>query len=158
MKFSDELKSRFLANIKSSSNDECWIWSGYKNPAGYGHSSIKHKTIYAHRLSYMLFVGQIPDNYKVCHKCDNPSCVNPAHLFVGTQLDNIRDRDKKSRKTWPTGESNPNAKLTDSEVSEIRKLKSETNVTTRKLAKRFGVSAGYISLLCRGIRRGTVLP
>jgi len=77
-------------------NTGCWLWSGYTMPNGYGHFSIGTKSHLAHRVSYLYFKGQ-PGNLYVCHKCDNPYCVNPEHLFLGTHQDNIRDMVSKGR-------------------------------------------------------------
>jgi len=94
-----ELIEKFMRNVTKG---ECWEWG--KGDGNYGTFSIsKNRTIGAHRVSYALFVGPVPDKMQVCHRCDNPSCVKPDHLFLGTQKDNMRDmRDKKSR-----GYSNP---------------------------------------------------
>lgn len=76
--------------------DGCWDWLGYKQPEGYG--TFPHRgTHYAHRVSYQLHVGPIPDGLHVLHSCDNPPCSNPAHLFLGTVADNMHDRDRKGR-------------------------------------------------------------
>jgi hypothetical protein len=78
----------------------CWIWGGVRGTNGYGTIKKKSKAIRAHRASYELFVGPIPDGMHVLHKCDNPLCVNPEHLFVGTHIDNMRDMEKKGRAKW----------------------------------------------------------
>lgn len=82
--------------ISAETLEGCWIWIGAKHKNGYG-STKRHKSGYAHRYIYELMIGKIEDGLCVCHKCDNPSCVNPDHLFLGTQLDNIQDRVKKGR-------------------------------------------------------------
>lgn len=76
----------------------CWEWNGYRNPQGYGRLSVNRVFIMAHRLSYLLTSGPIPDGMYVCHRCDNPSCVRPSHLFLGTPLDNIIDCRNKGRR------------------------------------------------------------
>jgi len=79
----------------------CWVWVGEKSPRGYAYTTYQEggvkKKFRVHRMAYDSLVGQIPDGLLVCHHCDNPPCVNPEHLFVGTNLDNVRDRDKKGR-------------------------------------------------------------
>lgn len=89
------LKDRFLANIDKSC--DCWLWTGAKNKQGYGHLKIKGKTYRAHRVSYELFNGKIPPGFLVMHKCDNPLCVNPNHLKLGTHKDNTQDMMEKGR-------------------------------------------------------------
>ena len=82
--------------ISAESLTGCWNWIGSKHKSGYGHTS-RTKSGYAHRYIYELMIGEIPDGLCVCHHCDNPSCVNPDHMFVGTMADNMHDRDKKGR-------------------------------------------------------------
>jgi hypothetical protein len=82
---------------KSNGEDSCWTWNGSRTRDGYGHFGINRKTVVAHRFSWALSFGSIPDGSIVCHKCDTPSCVNPLHLFIGTDLDNARDRERKGR-------------------------------------------------------------
>lgn len=86
----------------------CWEWQRARMGAGYGNTRYQGKTINTHRLSYMLFVGPIPEGMYVLHKCDNPPCVNPEHLWLGTPADNMRDRDAKGRDRFSRarGESN----------------------------------------------------
>lgn len=86
---------RFWAGVDTTG--DCWVWKGSKAGAGYGVLGIDYKSVYAHRFSYELHFGPIPDNLCVLHKCDNPPCVNPDHLFLGTQLDNMDDRNRKGR-------------------------------------------------------------
>lgn len=84
---------RFWKRVDKQKENDCWEWKGLKYPSGYGRMG----NVYAHRLSYTLNCGEIPKGLHVCHSCDNPSCVNPKHLWVGTVADNMRDRDKKGR-------------------------------------------------------------
>ena len=93
-------KDRFLNLVEKT--DDCWNWIGCLNAGGYGYTSIckgkkKVRNIVAHRRAYELFVGPIPDDFLVLHKCDNPPCVNPNHLFIGTQKDNVADMFRKGR-------------------------------------------------------------
>lgn len=88
---------RFWSKVEKT--DTCWIWGGNKNQDGYGlFYPLSKKTAQAHRFSWSLINGPVPDGLYVCHKCDNPSCVNPDHLFVGTQTDNMRDCKNKGRR------------------------------------------------------------
>jgi hypothetical protein len=97
----------------------CWVWTG-KTRASYGRLYIgSGDIISAHRLSWKLFRGQVPDGMHVCHHCDNPRCVNPEHLFIGTDLDNSQDKMRKGRHTASPGESNGRAKITDAQAETI---------------------------------------
>jgi hypothetical protein len=130
----------------------CWIWVRAKDKKGYGISGFKGKLIYAHRLSYLTFVGEIPNNLFVLHNCDNPACVNHKHLFLGTNQDNMKDMVNKNRQA--KGENNGRSKLVQEEVDEIRTLYSAEleerargkgiQLTQKELAKRFRVSGTAI--------------
>lgn len=90
---------------KVEKTDACWLWQGALTSAGYGCLTVNKRRVYAHRLSYEIATGIHPGNLKVCHNCpggDNPACVNPAHLWLGTDLDNARDRERKGRGVRPT--------------------------------------------------------
>ena len=98
----------------------CWIWLLSVNKKGYGLINIDCLQRLAHRVSWRYFIGKIPENTHVLHKCDVPSCINPAHLFLGSNLDNIADRVLKGRGI--NGERHPFAKLSAQDVSKIRSL------------------------------------
>lgn len=125
------------------SGDECWDWPGSLNPkTGYGQLSHwqdgKRKLLTAHRVSFSAFVGPVPDGAQVLHQCDNPACFNPAHLFSGSQRDNMHDMIAKGRakKASPVGVKHHAAKLTDADVMEIRASKESLAI----LAERYGLS------------------
>lgn len=116
---------RIKLNVAVKPFTGCWEWKGSKK-RGYGHTIIgsrvdgTRRNIAAHRLSYETFIGPIADGMEVCHRCDNPSCVNPEHLFLGTRQDNIDDREAKQRNNPPKGSSNGRAKLSEADVLSAR--------------------------------------
>lgn len=128
--------------------DECWPWMGVRDVGGYGRMAISMHYYAAHRIVYALAnPGAIEfrapkkraANGHVLHRCDNPACCNPAHLFVGSQHDNMRDMVAKGRSPDNRGERNPNAKLSDSDVADIRWIASK-GLAPSEVAKRYGVS------------------
>lgn len=125
----------FWDKVNKNTLDGCWEWTAAKTPAGYGVF-----TLYAHRESLRMSGVEIPDGKFVLHRCDNPSCVNPAHLFVGTCQDNHDDMRRKGRA--PT--RNGNAKLTEHLVRELRAWKA-AGWSLRKVAPAFGLSTGHAS-------------
>jgi hypothetical protein len=125
----------------------CWLWTGAMNKVtGYGQIKLNYKTLRAHRASYEVHVGPIPPGMIVCHSCDNPPCVNPAHLFLGTHRDNTRDKLRKGRANLPVGEGHTRSRLTAAAVREIR----TSGETGRALARKFGVSPATICRAKRG--------
>ena len=122
---------KFWEKVKKT--DNCWFWIGGKGKNGYG-SFWDKKTKSAHRFSWELHNGLITNDLCVLHTCDNPLCVNPNHLFLGTRLDNMRDRDTKQRQA--RGENNGRHKLLESDIKLIR----NSNLSISKLAKQFSVS------------------
>jgi hypothetical protein len=130
---------KFISSIDKSG--ECWIWTGFKDAKGYGATNNpqnKHKAAFVHRLAYELWVGEIPKGLWVLHRCDNPSCCNPAHLFAGSNLDNIADMVAKKRNT--RGTKHPKAKLTEQQVREIRRRYVRRVVGVTQLSREFGLS------------------
>lgn len=123
----------FLKRLKPGNPEECWPWDGARVSRGYGSVSAKSEsgrrrqdTVGAHRVSYELNVGPIPDGMHVLHRCDNPPCVNPAHLFLGTHADNMGDMKRKGRQARGpclnrAGERSGNAKIGAEQVKEIRR-------------------------------------
>jgi len=138
------LIKRFLDKVEVDEESGCWEWCGGK-ACGYGQLKVAGKMLKAHRVAYELFVGKIPDGLFVCHSCDNPGCVNPTHLFLGTHQDNMNDMSRKGRGTKAKGEKHGMAKLTESQVREIRQLYGKYN--QRKLAEMFGVDQATISYI-----------
>jgi hypothetical protein len=100
MKFTDEQIKRFWAKVDKKSENECWEWTAGRDSSGYGNFKLNGKTITASRLSWIIKNGPILNSCVVCHSCDNPPCINPGHLFLGTVLDNSIDMVKKNRHRW----------------------------------------------------------
>lgn len=135
------LAERFNASYIANGNG-CWIWKLAKVAEGYGAITIRGKLKRAHRLSWELHRGEIPDGMFVCHSCDIPACVNPDHLFLGTPKDNSQDAVRKGRFSIPRksfkqrGELHPLARITESDVRTIRS-KHASGITCAELARRY---------------------
>jgi len=152
MNISRKDERRFWHKVDVGDKDDCWEWLAFKSIAGYGRFSFDGKNIPAHRFS-MMIVGEEINGLCVCHKCDNPGCVNPHHLFVGTQADNMRDAAKKGRmkRKKPTRKkyvfNAPERRiLSPSEIKEVKKLykKGVHGSGAYALGRKFGVSYGQI--------------
>lgn len=137
----------FLSYVNIPNLFDCWEWQGAKRPTGYGNCWNGKFAEGAHRVSYRLFRGPIPEGINVCHKCDNPPCVNPLHLFLGSQKDNIYDMHRKGRNekllkaTHASDETHQVSKLTNDDVRFIRnsglsieQLQVALNFKVRRLA------------------------
>lgn len=133
--------------VRSKHPQACWIWSGYVTPAGYGRLKHHRKCTAAHRFSYELANGPIPENMCVCHHCDNRRCVRPAHLFLGTNTDNHADMVRKGRHT--KGETNGTSKLSDEDVRCMRTI-ARLGVSCAELGRIFGVHKNAAALAIRG--------
>ncbi len=150
---------KFWARVdRTGGEKECWPFSGgYKAKGGHGQIVIgtrgKHGTgilIGSHRLAWILTNGPIPDEMCVCHKCDNPPCCNPSHLFLGTALENFDDMRRKGRARGGSlpGEQNRNSKLNEQQVLEIRE-KYRSGMLQREIAEEYGVVQTAISYIVR---------
>ncbi|WP_409440502.1 HNH endonuclease signature motif containing protein [Pseudomonas sp.] len=128
------------------SSNGCLEFAGYKNEEGYGRIMRLGSSWWAHRLSYVLANGPIPEGMVVMHLCDNPSCVNPEHLKAGTVADNVHDMESKGRARKRKGSAHQNSKLTESDVIHIR----TTNESVTNLAKRLGVTSTLVSRIRNG--------
>jgi len=167
--FSPNDIERFWANVDTQS-EECWLWLGWMRN-GYGGFCIRKKSLLAHRVSYALTYGEVPSDMYICHHCDNPSCVRPSHLFLGTPSDNMKDASEKGRlrgkvkpsqgfqagaRHWthtnpsriPRGSSRAGAKLSEEIINDIKH--DVLYMSQAKVAHKYGVSQSTISRACSG--------
>lgn len=141
---------RFEALVSPEPMSGCWLWAGAPGdgkPNGqYGRFRMNGKQWRAHRAAWILFRGSIPSEKHVLHRCDNPACVNPEHLFIGSNVDNVADRVTKGRSGWKErkGESHPMRKLSEDDVRSIR-LRSLSGESGRALALEFGIHYATVS-------------
>ena len=159
------LAERFWEKVKKT--DGCWLWAGGTLKSGYGAISAGgrcSRSLRAHRVSYELFFGPIPEGLEVMHTCDTPLCVKPTHLFTGTHADNMADMARKKRSTlgdrnpsrlYPErvakGEKNGHAKLTEEKICEIRAAVGRGEIQS-VLAAQYGVCQANISMIANGKR------
>ena len=129
----------FWKKVDKKDNSSCWIWIGAHCNHGYGQMRINNKMKMAHRISWIIHFGNIPEGLEVCHKCDNPECVNPSHLFLGTHQDNMDDRKSKGRNKSLQGEMNGASKLKNSQILSIRKKYSTGEYSLRDLGREYHV-------------------
>jgi hypothetical protein len=145
----DGAVERFWQYVDKRSKHECWNWTGTASSNGngerYGQINLGGSMFGAHRVSYRIHYNTDPGNLMVCHKCDTPLCVNPHHLFLGTNADNQRDSVAKGRNVDNRGEKSPLAVLTWEKVREIRQLLETTDLPQTAIAARFGVNQSTIS-------------
>jgi hypothetical protein len=145
------LADRFWSRIKKADGDACWEWLGQRIKGGYGMLfDGAGKYVTANRISWMLNIGAIPPGYVVRHLCNNPPCVRPDHLRLGTQLENMADRAAAGRTAL--GETNGKSKLSDEDVQQIRSLHA-AGLNYRQIATRYPVHEHTISAICRGLWR-----
>ena len=146
----NNIESRFWQKVdKSGGDNSCWEWKGSKHPKGYGcFNARRGMTKIAHRIAYILTHGEIPSGKMVCHKCDNPSCCNPSHLFLGSASDNSSDMVIKGRS--PYGERQGHTSLTFREVLAIRRLHMTGKVMQKDLCEAFGVKQQTMSAILAG--------
>lgn len=153
--------ARFWPKVKRS--DECWEWTGGLNNRGYGVFWITGgQRVLAHRYAFVREVGPISDGLDLCHRCDNPPCVNPAHLFLGTRSDNMRDMDRKGRRRSPRGETHPHSTLSDESVAEIRAryvpgLNRWRRGNASALAVEYGTTRNHVAAIARGAKRARIV-
>lgn len=147
-------EERFWEKVKKS--DGCWEWTASDNGNGYGVFGVSGRTTYAHRFSFELHHGSIPDGMYVLHKCDNRRCVRPDHLFSGTQRENVHDMIAKGRRRSydRRGARNPNLKLSAGQVSLARELRASGH-TLASIAARLGVGTSQIHRISTSKQRTT---
>ena len=146
------LREELLAHI-AVTKDGCWEWTGIKNNHGYGRLTYTPNRYLTHRLYWQLFIGEIPQGLVVCHHCDNPPCMNPDHLFLGTLSDNQQDASRKGRNhsgRWD-GEDHPMAKITNATAHEIKDALAAGERVYR-IAKRFGVHPSTVGNIKSGLQ------
>ncbi len=131
-------KEKFWLNVNKT--DSCWEWLACKFRLGYGHVRYNKLETTAHRVAWMIVNGAIPEGLYVLHHCDNRSCVNPSHLFLGTALDNMRDKIEKGRVRSVCGVNHPSAKLSEEQVISIRR----SSLDNKTLSAKYQVSLALI--------------
>ena len=133
-------------------SDSCWVWTRSTSPKGYGRIRACGESAFAHRVSYAVHYGIDPAELRVLHRCDNPPCVNPGHLFLGTQADNSADMIQKGRGDFPVNERNGRTTISSAKVEEIRARASEGE-SFRSIARDIGVHSVTVSRIARRLRR-----
>jgi hypothetical protein len=145
----EKFPAYFWSKVERRPRDECWPWLASRRMNGYGQIHFQRKGLLAHRVAWTLTNGPIPDGLCVCHRCDNPACCRPDHLFLATNADNSADMVAKRRQntTEPfnraRGERSGRAKLSDPEVADLRRLYAE-GVGPKILSERFGISRTHV--------------
>ncbi len=146
-------EERLWRRVRRSEPTVCWEWSGCVTPKGYGVMWHPNRTLrLVHRLSWTLAFGPIPNGLSVCHHCDNPRCVNPEHLFLGTIRENNEDMRAKGRGSIPVpliGSQNPHSKMTEAQVVEARSLRA-SGLTCRAIGEKLGIKRRTISAAVSG--------
>lgn len=150
------LEERFWEKVDRRGADECWEWKAYRNRKGYGkfgvgRLGVDRRVVLTHRLAFELAGGVIGPDLCVCHTCDNPACVNPSHLFTASISENDADMVRKGRHVVPyvRGEKHGMAKLTETQVREIRTRYERGSVTYKSLAREYGVTREHIGVIIR---------
>jgi hypothetical protein len=149
---SERFESKVDRSPGQGPDGDCHLWTACRHRQGYGKIAAGGrggKVLKAHRVAWELAFGAIPDGLCVLHKCDSPPCCRVDHLFLGTQLENIADRDAKGRGNGPKGSDVSQAKLTEVEIPVIRRLLAQ-GVSQEEIGSRFGVLAGTISHINTG--------
>lgn len=142
------LSERFREKVDVRGPDDCWPWLASTKQGGYGKCGDERGRVQlTHRVAYQLVNGPIPEGMVVCHQCDNPRCVNPAHLYLGTQADNLRDMRNKGRDNPPRGARHPKARLTEDLARSIR----NDPRSHRRIARELGIGKSTVGMIKAGI-------
>lgn len=147
------VQERFDSNYIPEPNSGCWLWTGALMSKGYGQFWVRGSNVRAHRLSYELHKGKIPDGLNVLHHCDVRCCVNPEHLFCGTLQDNADDMKAKGRQSRLQGEAHGMAKLTTKDIDAIFRLRAD-GLLHREIADQFDIHKGTVADILAGKRWG----
>ena len=140
------LVDRFMKKVEKT--EACWNWTARRTPQGYGRFGVNGVNKLAHRVSYEMFKAPITDGLHVLHRCDNPSCVNPDHLWLGTNAENVADKVAKGREPSHIGESNNHSKLTAQDVLAIREAASR-GANQYRLAEQYEIAQAHVSSIVR---------
>jgi hypothetical protein len=151
------LVKRFREKVEVAGANECWNWTASTAGKGYGQIKVPgtRRQVYAHRLSYELHIGPVPAGLMVLHICDNPRCVNPKHLFLGTGADNLADMASKGRHLY--GERNTEHRLTETQARSIFAL-SAAGWSQHRIAKKLGIGQPHVGRILRGERWRHIYP
>lgn len=148
MVISNKRETVFWSRVDKSGS--CWLWTGAKTKSGYGQFRLHGRLWIATRLSYALTFGDIPEGLVICHRCDNPQCVRPEHLFAGTYAENMQDMHQKERNRQPKGEEHGCAKLSDAQVVELRAKLTGRKGEITEMAKGIGITRKHLGQVLRG--------
>jgi hypothetical protein len=150
-------EERWLRYAPAGAPDECWEWRGHRLRRGYGLFTYQGRRMPASRAALLRSGVTIPDGMIACHHCDNPPCVNPDHLYVGTHKTNSDDKHRRGRANMPRGARHPRVKLTVEQVREIHRRYTESGVTQDALALEFQVSQRSIHRIVHGLQQSEAL-
>ncbi len=150
------LEQRFWMSLGRKAPSGCILWNGHITKDGYGRIRDRGTCRLAHRVAYELMVGKIPEDLIIRHSCDNKICINPTHLLLGTQIDNVADREE--RKRTAIGAANGKAKLNSALVTELRARYAAGGITQQDLASEYGIPGGTIGAIINHLTWKHVTP